>query len=73
MVSGIINQDHAHLEISFVNADFQFRSVLLELGDKLLGDPLLVLVAVGNEHVVEVAHVLFLHVSPLPALLHQPK
>ena len=70
---GNINQVKSHLEISFVDADFQFWSVLLELGDELLGDPLLVLVAVGDEHVVEVAHVLLLNVFPLPALLHQPK
>ena len=70
---GKYHSDNSHFEVSLVNANFQFRSVLLQLGDELLGDPLLVILTIGDEHIVETAHVLLLHVPPLPPLLHQPK
>ena len=52
---------------------FQLGVLHLELGDELLRDPVVLLVAVGDEDVVEAAQVLLVHGAVLPPLLHQPE
>ena len=52
---------------------FQLGVLHLELGDELLRDPVVLLVAVGDEDVVEAAQVLLVHGAILPPLLHQPE
>ena len=56
-----------------MNTRFQLGVLHLELGDEMLRDPVVLLVAVGDEDVVEAAHVLLVHGAVLPPLLHQPE
>ena len=51
-----------HLEISFVNADSQFWVFLLQFRDKLLGDPVVLLLAVRYEDVIQMCQFLLLKV-----------
>ena len=62
-----------HLEISFMNADSQFWVFLLQFGDKLLGDPVVLLLAVRYEDVIQMSQLFLLKVLVFPSLLHQPE
>ena len=56
-----------------MNADSQFRIFLLQLRDELKSYPVVLLLAVGDEHVVQVSQLLLIVVLVLPSLLHQPE
>ena len=72
-VHDILCHRDADLEVPLVYADSQFGILLLQLGYELLGDPVVLLLTVGDEHVVQVRHLLLLKVLVLPSLLHQPE
>ena len=62
-----------HLEISFVNADSQFWVFLLQFWDKLLADPVVLLLAVRYEDIIQISHLFLLKVLVFSSLFHQPK
>ena len=66
-------QNVTYLEIPFMNANFKFRIFHLQLWNELSGDPGVVIMTIGDEDIIQVAHVFLFHWLVLPSLLHQPK
>ena len=56
-----------------MNADSQFWVFLLQFGDKLLGDPVVLLLTVRYEDVIEMCQLFLLKVLVFPSLFHQPE
>ena len=54
-------QNVTYLEIPFMNANFKFRIFHLQLWNELSGDPGVVIMTIGDEDIIQVAHVFLFH------------
>ena len=62
-----------HLEISFMNADSKFWIFLFQFWDKLLGHPVVLLLTVRDEDVIQRIQLFLLKVPVFSSLFHQPE
>ena len=69
-VHDVLRHRHPDFEVSLVDANLEFWIFLLEFRNEVLGDPVMLLLAVGDEHVVEVSHVFLAKVLVFPSLFH---
>ena len=56
-----------------MNADSQFGVFLLQFWDKLLGDPVMLLLAVRYEDIIQMSQLFLLKVLVFSSLFHQPE